>query len=363
MLSISKQKSAYFVGIGGIGVSAIAKIWLKLGKKIKGSDPINSEIIRNLKKRGIKIYPQPSKNHISKGVDILIYSSAVPFDNPERARARELKIPEISYSEVLGEMSEEKKTIAISGTHGKSTTTALIGLIMSAAKLDPTVIVGSQVSAFGWDGNLRLGKSKFFVVEACEYRGHMLKVNPLTIVLTNLEPDHLDYYKDLNDIIKHFEKFLLKLPKGGLLIYNGDNPGCRKLLSKKLKKQLERKEITILNYGLLTTDYCYAKNIKVKNGRQYFKIIYQKKNLGRFALTVPGEFNIYNALAAVSLSLQFGVKKEIIKKVLQNYHGIWRRFEIIGKLMNKLIISDYAHHPTAVKKTIQATDCFSTPSP
>ena len=355
MLSINKIKTAYFSGIGGIGVSAIAKIWLKLDKKIRGSDPVSSEIIKDLKERGVKIYPQPSKNHISKGVDILIYSPAVPFNNPERVRARELKIPEMSYPEVLGEISKEKKTIAISGTHGKSTTTALIGLILTAAKIDPTVIVGSQVKSFGWDGNLRLGKSKYFVAEACEYRAHMLNINPRGIVLTNLEADHLDYYKDLNDIIKHFEKFVLRLPKGGLLVYNSDNSGCRKLLNVNLKNKLKKLGIKIFDYGLLTSDHCYAKNIEIKNGKQYFEIIYQKKSLGRFTLAVPGEFNIYNALAAVCLSLQFGVKKEIIKKVLNNYHGIWRRFEIVGKLKNKIVISDYAHHPTAVKNTIQAT--------
>jgi len=356
MLSISKIKTAYFSGIGGIGTSAIAKLFLKLDKKVYGSDLVYTDIIKELKRQGAIIYPQQISSNINKAVDIFIYSPAVPENHPERVKARQLKIPQLSYPEFLGELSKQKKTIAITGTHGKSTTTALIGLIMSAAKFDPTVIVGSQVKSFA--GNFRYGKSNYLVNEACEYRGHMLNLNPWAIVLTNIEEDHLDYYKDLNDIIKHFEKFVLKLPNGGLLIINGDDIGCKKLLNNNVKNKLKKRGIKIFDYGLRTTDYCYAKNIKIKNGRQFFEIIYKNKSLGHFSLAVPGEFNIYNALAAVSLSLQLGVKKEIIKKVLKNYHGIWRRFEIVGKLKNKLIISDYAHHPTAVRNTIQATKEF-----
>lgn len=366
MLSIDKIKNVYLVGIGGIGVSALAKFFLKLEKNVSGSDISDSSIIKELQNRGVGIYPQHSKNNISKLVDILIYSPAVPFNNPERVRARELKIPEMSYPEFLGELSKEKKTIAISGTHGKSTTTALIGLILTTAKFEPTVIVGSQVKKFV--GNFRFGKSGYFVAEACEYRGHMLNLNPWAIVLTNLEADHLDYYKDLNDIIKHFEKFVLKLPKGGLLVINADDFGCQKLLTDELIENLKNKGVKILKYRIVSDkrqtksekgDFdCYAQNIRTKNGRQYFELFFNKKSYGYFKLLVPGVFNIYNALAAATLALQLEVKREIILKTLAEYHGIWRRFEIVGKIKNKIVISDYAHHPTAVKNTIKATKEF-----
>lgn len=358
MLSIDKIKTAYFSGIGGIGVSTIAKLLLKLGKKVYGSDIIDSEIINDLKKQGVVIYPQQLKSNINMAVDIFIYSPAVPENNPERIRVKELKIPQYSYPEFLGELSKIKKTIAITGTHGKSTTTALIGLILTAAKFDPTVIVGSQVKTFA--GNFRFGKSNYLVAEACEYRGHMLNLNPWVIILTNIEKDHLDYYKDLADIISHFKKFIFKLPKSGMLIYNADDQGCQSLLTNEVKDSLIKKEIKIYSYGLQHAADCYAKNIRIKKYQQYFELFYNKKSLGYFKILVPGIFNIYNSLAAACLSLSLGVKRQILLKVFGTYQGIWRRFEIVGKIRNNkaVVISDYAHHPTAVKNTIKAAKDF-----
>ena len=228
-MDFDKIKKIHFSGVGGIGVSAVAKMFLKLGKKVQGSDLADSAIINELQRLGAKIFNKQISKNINPDIDLLIYSPAVPENNPERIAAKKMDIPQLNYPEFLGELSKQHKTIAISGTHGKSTTTALIGLILARAKLDPTVIVGSQVKSF--DGNFRSGVGKLLVAEACEYRAHMLNLTPWAIILTNVEEDHLDYYKDLNDIIAHFKKFVLKLPNKGLLIYNADDTGCQKLLS------------------------------------------------------------------------------------------------------------------------------------
>jgi len=349
-MDLFKIKKIHFIGIGGIGVSAIAKMMILLGKKVSGSDLVNSEIVGELKKKGAKIFIGHRKENLEKDVDLVIYSPAVPEDNPERQATKEQKIQEFSYPEFLGELSKNYFTIAVSGTHGKTTTTALIGLILEKAGFDPTVIVGSEVKSFS-EGNFRLGKSKYLVVEACEWKAHMLNLHPQIIVLTNLEADHLDYYKDLNDIIFHFQKYIDKLPSEGKIILNVDDENL-------LKKLLPRRKV--VSYGIKKPADVMAKNIEVGPGFQKFQLSSFKLH-SLIKLKIPGIFNIYNCLAAFACALSLGVKSEIIKEVLENYSGAWRRFEIkelkIGNLELK-IVSDYAHHPTAVKDTIRAAHEF-----
>ncbi|MGC9049150.1 MAG: UDP-N-acetylmuramate--L-alanine ligase [Patescibacteria group bacterium] len=358
-MSLVGIRKIHFIGIGGIGVSAIAKMMFLLGRKVSGSDLVRSEITDDLEKKGATIFLGHKKENLENDTDLVIYSPAVPENNPERQAAKEYKIQEFSYPEFLGELSKNYFTIAVSGTHGKTTTTAMLGLILEKAGLDPTVIVGSKVKNFP-DGNFRLGKSKYLVVEGCEWNAHMLKLQPKIIVLTNLEADHLDYYKDIDDIIFHFQKYIDKLPSQGKIILNIDDENL-------LKKILPHRKI--ISYGIKKPADVMAKNIKTGPGFQKFDLVADSKVYGLkstvydLKLKIPGIFNIYNALAAATCALTLGVKPEIIKEVLENYTGAWRRFQIIDAELRGLtrkvtIVSDYAHHPTAVKVTIKAARQF-----
>lgn len=352
-MDLTKIKKVHFVGIGGIGTSAIAKMMLQLGKKVSGSDLTQSEISDDLEKKGVEIFIGHQKENLDKNVDLIIYSPAVPENNPERLRAQEGGIQQLSYPEFLGQLSKDYFTIAVSGTNGKTTTTALLGLILEKAGFDPTVIVGSKVKNFP-DGNFRFGESKYLIVEGCEWNAHMLKLHPQIIVLTNLEADHLDYYKDLDDIIFHFQKYIDKIIGKGQIVLNNDDGN----LSKKLLPHCE-----IISYGIKKPADFMAKNIEVKNGRQEFDLIHNSKFIIHGSLKIPGTFNIYNVLAAATCALSLGVKPEIVKEVLKNYSGAWRRFELFQLLIpnSKFIIpliSDYAHHPTAIQGTIKATKDF-----
>jgi len=346
-MDLKKIKRIHLIGVGGIGMSAIAKLFKAWGAEVSGSDMSDSEIIENLKNRGIKIFKQHKAKNISSDIELVIYSLAISEDNPERKEARRLKIKELSYPQILGEISKDKKTIAISGTNGKTTVTAMAGLILEEAGLDPLVIVGSKVKDF--DENLKLGQGEYFVVEACEYRAAMLELKAENIILTNIEEDHLDYYKDIKHIIKTFQKYINKLSNGNLLILNADDPNCQKL------KKPDCKAIT---YGIKNKADLAADKIKQGAGYQNFYLKYKGKDLGKFTLKIPGEFNIYNALAAAACGLSLNIDKKIIYKVLEKYKGSWRRFEKVGELNGSIIISDYAHHPTAVAATIRAAKNF-----
>lgn len=350
MLNIPKIRKVHFIGIGGIGVSAIVKMMLDLNKEATGSDLVFSEITEDLKKRGAKLFFGHHEENLSNNTDLVIYSPAVPAENPEREKAKKLKIPQFSYPEFLGELSKNYFTMAVSGTHGKTTTTALLGLILEKAGFDPTVIVGSKVKNFS-DGNFRFGTSKYLVVEACEWRAHMLNLHPQIIVLTNLEADHLDYYKNLDDIIAHFQKYIDKLPKDGKIILNIDDDNC-------LKKLLPHRKV--ISYSIKKPAHVMAKNIETGKGFQKFDLCLPSK-VYSLTLKIPGLFNIYNCLAAATCALALDIKPEIIKAVIENYQGAWRRFEVLHATCNMkhvTIVSDYAHHPTAVRETIKAAKEF-----
>lgn len=341
-------KKVHLIGIGGIGVSAIAKLMLSLGKEVSGSDLVSSEITSDLSKRGVGFFLGHSEKNLDSKTDLVIYSSAVPKNNHERKKAKKLKIRQLSYPEVLGEISKEKNTIAVSGTNGKSTTTAILGLILEKAGINPLIIVGSKVS--NWNGNFRDGQGKYFVVEACEWQANMLNLHPKIIVLTNIEKDHLDYYKNLNHLLTTFQEYIEKLSKDDFLILNSDDPNLKKLKPK----------CKVLTYGVKNQADVMAKNIVFGPGWQKFDLFWKSKVYG-LKLKIPGLFNIYNSLAALSCALALGIQPEIIKEVLENFSGIWRRFEVKNlKIKNyKLkIVSDYAHHPTSVRGTIQAAKEF-----
>ena len=348
-MKLNKVKKVHFTGIGGIGVSAIARIMLKQGIIVTGSDLNSSMVTDDLIKQGAKITLEQVADNIGKDIDLVVYSPAVPEDNPERVAAEKLGIIQKSYPEILGElMADKKHGIAVSGTNGKTTTTAILGLILEQAKLDPTVIVGSNVKC--WEGNARLGQSEYMVAEGCEWQAHMLHMNPWAIVLTNIEEDHLDYFRDLDHIIDTFQKYINKLPKDGVLVINNDDQVSREILKKTSCK--------IITYGINHEAEVMAKNIKIKQGEQQFDLVAQGKDLARITLQVPGVFNIANCLAAAAVALHLGVNKNVIQEAIGQFQGTWRRFERVGEVNGVPIISDYAHHPTAIKGTLTAAKEF-----
>ena len=316
----------YFIGIGGIGVSALARYYLSRKDKVFGSDLAESEITKGLIKIGARVFigKHRAKN-VAKNTDLMIYSPAVNNDNPELKAARKLKIKYQSYPQSLGEITKEYFTIAVAGTHGKGTTTALISLILIKAGLDPTVIIGTKLKEFG-DSNFRQGKSKYLVVEADEYKSSFLNYWPKIIVLTCLDKDHLDYFKNLNNIIKTFERFVKKLPEDGILILNEDDKNSLKIKSK----------------------------IKAKT----YSLKQKEANALKKILKLPGDHMISDALAALALAKSLKIPDKVSFKALSGYDGAWRRFEIKKAKIGNLpftIINDYAHHPTEILVTLKAT--------
>ncbi|MCK4591980.1 UDP-N-acetylmuramate--L-alanine ligase [Candidatus Parcubacteria bacterium] len=366
-IDLNKIKKIHFIGIGGIGLSAIARLMKEKGREVSGSDMSPSLMTEKLEKLGVKIYIGQSEENISQDTGLVIYTTAVPKDNPELRRAKELKIKTITYPESLGLVFNDKYGIAICGTHGKSSVSAMAGLLLDDAGIDPSIIVGSIMPKY--DGNLRVGKSKYFVAEACEYERSFLNLYPKIIILNNIELDHTDYYKDIKDFKNAFREFISHLPEDGTLIYNGDDeeitnsqseagPPWAKKLQITNKLQIQNYKFKTLSFGLNKNNNVRGCDIEFKNGETKFKVVYNNKDLGEFVLKVPGLFNVYNVLGVIALGFTLNISVEIIKRSLLNFSGIWRRFEIKGKYKNALVISDYAHHPTAVKATIEAARQF-----
>lgn len=343
-MKLREAKNIHCIGAGGIGLSAIAKFLAAQGKNVTGSDLAESAITAELAAHGLNMtYGQ--SGGVPTDTDFVIYSEAAPFENPERTDARAKNIPEMSYAEALGAISRDKRTIAISGSNGKSTTTAMIGLILEAAGFDPTVIVGSKVSGFPL-GNLRIGESDWLVVEADDYRAHMLQLRPEIIVLTNIEEEHLDYFSDLEHIVRTFQTFIDSLPEDGTLIVNADDEVSFDDL---------RHHPNTLTYGIEEKADLMAVDILTSEGEQSFKMIMPNEEANaadRFKLNIPGRFNISNALAAIACARSLGIDDEIVKTTLAGFNGIWRRFERLGSADGATIISDYGHHPTAIRATI-----------
>ncbi len=343
----------HVIGAGGIGASAAAKWFLAEGKRVTGSDAAASDLTRDLERRGIPVTIGHDLEAV-RGADLVLFSPAVPDTDPGRAEAAALGVRQISYPQFLGELSRAHTTVAVSGTNGKSTTTAMLGLILEAAGLDPLVIVGSLVPGFP-DGNLRHGLGRFFVVEACEYRAHMLNLEPEMVVLTNVEADHLDYFRDLDHIRDTFQTFLDKLKGKGLAVLNADDPESAKLGADRA-----------VRYGAGPAADYVAGERRVAAGHQAFSVTRPASSggegidetLGDLVLRVPGAFNVANALAAASAALELGVPFDACQRVLRDFSGIWRRFERVGEWRGAEIISDYGHHPTAIRGTLEAAREF-----
>ncbi len=344
---MDKIQKIHIIGAGGVGLSATGKFLVLKGNQVTGTDIKATELTDEFAATGAVLKIGHAPELISKETDLVIFSSAVPEDDPERARAKELGVRQLSYFEFLGELSKNYTTIVVTGTNGKSTTTAMLGKILIAAGLDPTIFVGTRVPGFEYK-NLQVGSSDLLLVEGCEYQANMLHLNPDIIVLTNIEEDHLDFYKDLDHIRNTFQQLVDKLPpEEGLLIRNANDIESMKLTGNR-----------ILSYGFEVEAHVAGSNRVVESGRQSFDLTHAHEELGMVEFVMPGEFNVENALAAITAALKIGVKFETIVKTLKIFGGIWRRFELVGELDGAPIISDYGHHPTAISDTLKAAKEF-----
>lgn len=321
-INLNSIQKVHFIGIGGIGVSAIARMFLLEGKAVSGSDQSASLVTEELAKLGARIFIGQKSENISAGTDLIIYTIAIPADNPERVVGDKLGIPMMTYPEALGQISKTKTTVAIAGTHGKTTTTAMIAQIALEAKLDPTVVVGSfMFDDEGKKSNFIAGSGNLLIAEACEYKRSFLNLSSKILVITNIDEDHLDYYKDLVDIQSAFVELVEKIPADGYLICDTSLPN--------LKRVVEEATCQVIDYG--------------EEGSEGLNLL------------VPGVHNISNARAALSAARVLGVDPNLATEALNKFSGTWRRFEFKGKLDNgALVYDDYAHHPTEIKATLAA---------
>ncbi len=339
-----KNQHIHFIGIGGIGMSGIAELLLNLGYRISGSDLRESRITRRLAKLGgqIKIGHSP---HWIEGADVVVISSAVRSDNPEVSAAYSAGIPVIPRAEMLAELMRLKiNGIAVAGTHGKTSTTSMAGVLLAEAGLDPTVVIGGQVNNLG--SNAKLGNGDFLVAEADESDGSFLKLSPVLEIITNIELDHVDHYSDLEAVKAAFLEFINRIPFYGAAILCLDDPNVAALLP------LIRKRI--ITYGLTPQADIQAREITARGFISRFEVWHRGRALGKMTLSVPGRHNVYNALAVVALGLELEIDFAVITRALGNYTGVQRRLQIKGEVNGIMLIDDYGHHPTAIRVTLAA---------
>lgn len=338
----------HFIGIGGISMSALAEICLNKGYTVSGSDMNDSYLLDNLRSQGANIYIGQKRENISDNIDMVVYTAAIHPDNQELVAAKEKNILTMDRAAFLGQvMREYKNSIAVSGTHGKTSTTSMLSTIFEYAKLDPTILVGGNLSVIG--GNVKIGSSDHFITEACEYVDSFLNFNPKISIVLNIEEDHLDYFSGLNEIKASFNKFGKLLPADGYFIINGDDSNTTDIL--------HEVKATTIKYGTNTSNDAVIKNISFNdNGYGIFELEYKGNDLGRFELSVPGLHNIYNATAAIMTAYVSNLELEVIRKNISLYKGVGRRFETKGYYNDVLVIDDYAHHPTELKATLAAAN-------
>jgi len=344
----AKIQRVHFIGIGGIGMSGIAEVLLNLGYKVSGSDLRYSAVTARLASLGAQIADGHRAENVA-GAEVVIASSAIKRDNPEVIAAREQHIPVIQRAEMLAELMRLKYGIAVAGMHGKTTTTSMVAAVLAAGGLDPTVVVGGRVDAMG--SNARLGKSQYLVAEADESDRSFLKLSPILAVVTNIDREHMDCYRDMQDVEDTFLQFMDSVPFYGAVIACNDNDDLRRILA-----GVERRTLT---YG--TREDSDFRISDLQCGRSEgsralsrFRITYRGKDLGEFELRVPGTHNVSNATAAVAVGVGLDVPLEHIRKALADFNGVDRRFQLIGTADGVTVVDDYGHHPTEIRATLAA---------
>ena len=344
--NLRKYKNIHMIGIGGVSMSGIAAILKNFGFNVTGSDLTDSDAVTQLQQKGIKVTIGHNLEDIANS-DVVVYTAAVKQDDPELLKAKELNIETIERADFLGALTRcYQDTICISGTHGKTTTTSMVSLCFVEALKDPSIQVGAFLKSI--NGNYRVGNSEHFIIEACEYVESFLKFSPKAEIILNIDNDHLDYFKNLENIKNAFIKYVKLLPNDGILVVNGDDSNCLDL-----KQYTTAKTIT---YGITNknTDY-FAVNIVFDNdGFAEFDVYNNDTFFDRIKLHVPGMHNVLNALACIALCTAYGIEKDAIKSALNKFTGANRRFEFKGKINGASIYDDYGHHPTEIIATAKS---------
>ncbi len=345
----AKIQRVHFVGIGGIGMSGIAEVLLNLGYKVSGSDLKASAITQRLAAMGAITFEGHRAENLA-GAEVVVTSSAVPRDNPEVAAAHAGHIPVIPRAEMLAELMRLKYGIAVAGMHGKTTTTSMVAVVLAAGGLDPTVVIGGRVDAMG--SNARVGKSEYFVAEADESDRSFLKLWPILAVVTNIDHEHMDCYRDMEDVERTFVEFLDHVPFYGMVVACNDNDDLRRLLP-----AVRRRVVT---YGtvdgsdFLITDVRIETGVEGRLASSAFHVCYHGKDLGEFHLHVPGEHNVRNATAAIAVGFGLDIPIDQIREGLGKFNGVDRRFQLKGRVDGISVIDDYGHHPTEIRATLAA---------
>jgi len=346
----AKIQRIHFVGIGGIGMSGIAEVLLNLGYKVSGSDLKGSSVTQRLAGLGATIFEGHRAENMV-GAEVIVTSSAIAAENPEVTEAHRLHIPVIQRAEMLAELMRLKYGIAIAGMHGKTTTTSMVASVLAAGGLDPTVVVGGRVDAMG--SNARLGKSQYLVAEADESDRSFLKLTPILSVVTNIDREHMDTYRNMRDVKKTFLDFMDRVPFYGMIVACNDDPLLRRLLP-----EVQRRTVT---YGtkrgsdfLIKLDARKETPTADSGPLSRFRVSYRKNDLGEFTLHVPGVHNVLNATAAIAVGVGLDVGVDAIRTALDQFHGVDRRFQLRGRAAGVSVIDDYGHHPTEIKATLAA---------
>lgn len=341
----NKYNKIHFIGIGGISMSGLAEILLERNYKVSGSDMKSSPITDKLEKMGAEIHIGQRAENISEDVSLVVYTAAISSDNPEFIRSQEMNIRMMDRAEFLGKvMNGHKYNIAIAGTHGKTTTTSMISHIALSAALDPTILVGGELDIIG--GNVRTGKSEYFITEACEYKGSFLKFTPYMGIILNIDADHLDYYKDIEDIENAFLNFSNLIPENGYLVAYAEDARICNILRKV--------KCNTVTYGLECGDVRALDVFFNESGLPSYDLEFKGEKIAHVQLNVPGNHNVLNSLAAIASALILDIPVNRIIDGVESFRGTHRRFELKGHKNGVAVIDDYAHHPTEIMATLSA---------
>ncbi len=341
---LQRKHGIHFVGIGGIGMSGIAEVLLNLGYEVSGSDLCESQTTRRLQSMGARIVIGHREANLDINPSVVVISSAVKFSNPEVIEARKRTIPVIPRAEMLAELMRMKYGVAVAGSHGKTTTTSMIATVLSAAGLDPTMVIGGRVKSLG--SNARLGQGEYLVAEADESDGTFLLLTPTIALVTNIDREHLEFHQSMERLKESFLDFINKVPFYGQAVLCLDDPHVRSLLPKVKKRYV--------TYGLSPEADFYARDLQANGMEIKCSVCHQSRTLGEMRLHMPGRHNVTNALSAVAIGQELGVPFERISESLEAFMGIQRRFEIKGEPGNIMVIDDYGHHPTEIRATLSA---------
>ena len=341
---ICSGQPVHLIGIGGVSMRALAKMLKDMGAKVRGSDRDSSIYTLQLDEQGIPVAIGHRPDNVREA-GLIIRTAAIHDDNPEILAARAAGIPVISRAEAWGFIMEHySKVVCVSGTHGKTSTTAMIATFTQAAQLDPTVMVGGDLPSIG--GTLRIGRGDLFVAEACEYQNSFLSFRPTAAVILNIDRDHLDFFKDTDDIISSFRRFAMLTPENGVVIINGDDENCHKAV-----EQLNRK---VMTFGFSEQCDVRAENTEIRDGSFFSDVLYKGKLYCRMQLRVPGRHNLMNALASAAVAIHLGVPSEAFAAGIGSYNGVGRRFEFKKNWREASVYDDYSHHPTEIAAALKA---------